>query len=624
MSNAAPSSSMKRVKGTGRGLQALALTTLVASFALVILGGVVRVTDSGLGCPDWPLCHGRIIPPFHLTTLIEYSHRLVATAVGVLVLTTAFVVWRSYRRERWLLVPATLGLALVGAQVVLGGVTVLTELASGIVLAHLAVAQALMACMVVVYVVARRGVGKPETQQKREWRKDRFAFLALGTVLATYVLLLSGSYVTTSGASSACGEWPLCQGHLLPEGRPPIVHMAHRFVAALVGMLIVATVVAAWRRRRREPGLGGMALVGGSLFLIQVFVGAANVWLGLPAAAKALHLALATAVWMALAALAVLAYTTQRAPASSSSRVAALSPRATPVASPRSTFAILSDYLALTKPPIVVLLLVTALGGMLLAAGGLPALGVLVAVMVGGALAAGGAGAINHYLDRDIDERMNRTRRRPVAGHRISPRNALTFGVVLSVLAFGVLILWTNLLSALLTLGGALFYIFVYTRWLKRATPQNIVVGGAAGAVPPLVGWAAVTGSLGLPAFYLFAIIFFWTPPHFWALSLLIKGDYARAGVPMLPVVRGLGPTKRDILLYTMVLVAITLLFFTIQAVGWLYFAVALGLGTLFLFLAWRLLRSDGIRGARPLYHYSLLYLALIFVVIMVDSTLGL
>ena len=308
-----------------------------------------------------------------------------------------------------------------------------------------------------------------------------------------------------------------------------------------------------------------------------------------------------------------------------------------PLSWPRPAFlhvnvlAMASDYLALTKPPIVLLLLITALGGMFLAAQGTPPVSVAILLLVGGAAAAGGASAINHCLDRDIDALMSRTRRRPVPGRRVSPGAALAFGVLLNLFAFLLLATGVNLLSALLTLTGTLFYVFVYTWWLKRATPQNIVVGGAAGAVPPLAGWAAVTGGLELPALYLFAIIFFWTPPHFWALALLIRDDYARAGIPMLPVVSGPAETRRSILLYTVLLVSLTILFITTQAVGWLYVFAALALGAVFLFLAWRLFaggesggHTGGMRRARVLYLYSLLYLALIFVSIIVDSVVSL
>ena len=282
------------------------------------------------------------------------------------------------------------------------------------------------------------------------------------------------------------------------------------------------------------------------------------------------------------------------------------------------------DYVALTKPRIVMALLLTALAGMFLAAQGAPDAALAAAVLLGGGLAAGGAQALNHYLDRDIDAVMTRTRGRPVASGRVAPQRALAFGLLLNVAAFVVLSSMVNTLSAALTLSATLFYVLVYTMALKRTTSQNIVIGGAAGAIPPMVGWVAVTGEIGLPALYMFAIVFFWTPPHFWALALLIKDDYARAGVPMLPVVIGVEETKLHIFLYTLMLVALTLLFFATRSVGWFYFATASALGAPFIYFAWRLLRGPADRGARGLYQYSLAYLGLLFVGIIVDSMVAL
>ena len=281
------------------------------------------------------------------------------------------------------------------------------------------------------------------------------------------------------------------------------------------------------------------------------------------------------------------------------------------------------EYMALTKPKIISLLVLTALGGMFLASGGAPDPLLTAVVLGGGALAAGGANALNHYMDRDIDRLMRRTSSRPVAAGSIPPTNAMRFGIALNAAAFALLAWFANPLSAALTLAATLFYVFVYTKALKRSTPQNIVIGGAAGAIPPMVGWVAVTGYLGLPALYMFAIVFFWTPPHFWALALMIKDDYAKASVPMLPVVAGVRETKRQILLYAALLFALTLMFFTTRAVGWVYFVGALALGAGFVFYAWRLMRKPGIEGAKAAYLYSLAYLALLFAVIMADSVAG-
>jgi heme o synthase len=276
----------------------------------------------------------------------------------------------------------------------------------------------------------------------------------------------------------------------------------------------------------------------------------------------------------------------------------------------------LLDYVSLTKPRIMLLLLITAAAGAFAAAGAVPPIGTLLGVLVGGALASGGASTLNHILDRDLDRTMRRTNDRPVASDRVSVPAAVAFGLALSALSFVVLAASTNLLAALLALAGNIFYVAVYTRWVKRSTPQNIVIGGAAGAVPPLVGWAAVSGGVGLPALWLFAIVFLWTPPHFWALAVLLKDDYAAAGIPMLPVVHGDRATARQIFGYAVVLSIVTML-----PIGWTTFGLVYGLSAVsldawFLLLAWRLVRQPSKPHARALFHFSLLYLAALFVAV--------
>ncbi|MGN6673652.1 MAG: heme o synthase [Thermomicrobiales bacterium] len=280
---------------------------------------------------------------------------------------------------------------------------------------------------------------------------------------------------------------------------------------------------------------------------------------------------------------------------------------------------VIADYVVMTKPAIISLLLVTTFGAMMIASRGFPSLSLVCWTLLGGTLASGGAGAINHYLDRDIDTKMGRTKGRPVATGRVAPWQALTFGIVLGALSFVQLTFTVNLLSALLALAGLLFYVLIYTLWLKRWTRHNIVIGGAAGSFPPLVGWAAVTGHLSLGALILFAIIFVWTPPHFWALALLIRGDYARANVPMLPVVRGPAETRKQIMVYSVLLVLVTLLLVATGVSGLLYLALAIVLGGIFLYDAVRLLRERTQRAARRLYLYSLLYLALLFLAMVID-----
>jgi heme o synthase len=362
--------------------------------------------------------------------------------------------------------------------------------------------------------------------------------------------------------------------------------ITHRALVGVAVPLLVATVLGTWFAHRESFAPAALALL--------LFVGALASWWS-----SALHLALAGA---ALAATVVVTARLHRG----------VDPK--PVA--------WRDYVALTKPRIMTLLLLTGAAGVFAGAQGVPDPGLLVATLVGLGLACGGASALNHVLDRDIDRSMGRTSKRPVAGGRVSPELALEFGLSLSALSFVLLASLVNVLAAVLALIGNLFYVLVYTRWLKRSTPQNIVIGGAAGAVPPLVGWAAATGNLALPALYLFLIVFFWTPPHFWALALLIKRDYAAAKIPMLPVVRGDRETARQILLYTVVLVGLTLVPVITGTFGPVYLAAAAVLGGQFLRLAWSLRQELTPRRAGVLFHYSLAYLALLFVAIAIEPVI--
>jgi protoheme IX farnesyltransferase len=359
---------------------------------------------------------------------------------------------------------------------------------------------------------------------------------------------------------------------------------AHSLLSALALPPLVALAVAAWVAHRRLLPATAVALA---------FFGAAAA-VTVPGA----HAALAAVAFAASLVLCVQVFR------------AAGAPKPAPEA--------WRDYVTLTKPRIMTLLLLTGGAGAFVGAAGVPPLGVFAAAMVGLALACGGASALNHVLDADIDRLMGkRTEKRPVAAGRVTHARGLEFGLALSALSFVLLASTVNALTAALALVGNLFYVLVYTRWLKRSTHQNIVIGGAAGAVPPLVGYAAATGNLALPALWLFLIVFLWTPPHFWALALLIKSNYAAAQVPMLPVVRGEVETTRQIVWYSLALVAFTLA--VGLSLGPLYSAAAAGLGAVFLALAYRLRRSPTRRNAAVLFHYSLAYLALLFVAAAVD-----
>ena len=281
----------------------------------------------------------------------------------------------------------------------------------------------------------------------------------------------------------------------------------------------------------------------------------------------------------------------------------------------------LSSLINITKPRIISLLLITAMTGMYLASqGNPPDSKIILFVLLGGALAAGGANSINNYLDRDIDLLMERTKIRPLAKGSIPPLVGLYLGLILNICSFLMLYFQVNLLSACLTISATLFYVFVYTMWLKRRTPQNIVIGGAAGAVPPVVGWVAVTNEIGIPAIALFLIIFFWTPPHFWALSILLKDDYAKAKIPMLPVVSSIQETAKQIVRYSIFLVLITIVFSLHSSVSYIYLSSSILLGAIFIYLSIRFKTESTESRARTLYIFSLLYLALLFLSIILDG----
>jgi heme o synthase len=358
---------------------------------------------------------------------------------------------------------------------------------------------------------------------------------------------------------------------------------AHRLLAALALPPLVALLGAGWWAHRRLLPATVLALVSfGAAALLT---------------SEVIHVTMAGLAFAASLAVVAAAFRSSRAP--------------------RGAW---RDYVTLTKPRIMTLLLLTGLCGMFVGAHGVPPVMLTIATMTGLALACGGASALNHVLDRDIDRLMGeRTRARPVAAERVPPSHALEFGLALSAFSFVLLAAAVNVLTAALALVGNLFYVLVYTRFLKRSTAQNIVIGGAAGAVPPLVGWAAATGNLTLPALWLFLIVFFWTPPHFWALALLLREHYAAARIPMLPVTRGPRVTTLHIVGYSAVLVAVTTAPFLAGPLGLGYLATALVLGAVFMRLALQLRREATPRRAALLFHYSLLYLALLFTAMAVD-----
>jgi protoheme IX farnesyltransferase len=590
------------------------IATTAMTLVLIAVGGLVRATGSGLGCPSWPRCYGRWLPPLSYHALIEYSHRLAATIVIVLIGAVAVTAWRRHRREASILYPALAAVGLVIFQAALGGVVVRGDLHATLVTAHFATAMLLVAVVLAVAINAFCSARAPSRASEPRVSRD-LSHLATVAAAATFVLLAIGAYVRGLGAGLAFADWPLMNGTFLPAaGRLATPHFVHRALTLVVGGLVLALAWRARRVERREPAIVAFSSAAAGLYLAQVAAGATNVWTRLSAPAVVAHVTLGALTWSATVGLAILAWNLSR-PAEREAAGGAPGEQAR-----RSAAETITAYLHLTKPRIIVLLLITTVPAMMLAAGGWPGSGLVAATLLGGSLAAGGANAINCYVDRDIDARMTRTARRPVPSGRISPAHALEFGCGLGIVAFAWLWATVNLLSAALAMAALLFYVFVYTLGLKRTTPQNIVIGGAAGAVPVLVGWTAVTGSLGLAPLVMFAIIFFWTPPHFWALAVRLRSDYARAGVPMLPVVAGARETQRQILAYSFVLVGVTLALYPAGRMGAVYLGSALVLGAWFIRLAVALWRTGSQRAARALFRYSISYLALLFAAVAADT----
>ena len=618
--------------------QRLAATTVLTTFILVVIGVVVRSTDSGVSCPTWPGCFpGQFLPGLDAGASVwfEWIHRTVAVLIGILVVGVAILAFLDHRDQPAILWPSLAAVGIALFQAWLGRETVLLGNSGPSVTAHLAAAMILFAVLIFALVRSffpARIAGRGASQ--------RFTLLAAFGAATTYALLLFGSNVTATDGALVFPDWPLMGGTFFPPLTDVTsAQVLHRWIAVLVGFIVLAVWIAARRTQREHRLLIRLAASAAGLFPIQAIVGGAQILGRLAAWTQVLHLALGAAIWGLMAALAFAAYYTARttseavgsgiAGAGTGDREAAtVEPTATtvePTATPHTVGDTVRSYIALTKPRIIELLLVTTVPAMVLAAHGWPRLDLVWWTLVGGSLAAGSANAINCYLDRDIDGLMTRTRRRPLPAHEVEPERAVVFGIVLGVLAFVELAWFVNLISAFLALLAIAFYVVVYTMILKRTTPQNIVIGGAAGALPPVIGWAAVTGNVGVPALLLFALVFYWTPPHFWALSLRIRKDYAAAGVPMLPVVRGIPETTRQIALYTVLLVAISLVLWSVARMGAIYLGSAIILGAVFLWQAYRLWRvgtsaEASTAGAIRLYRYSITYLSLLFLAIAVDA----
>ena len=592
----------------------LALTTTILTLGTITVGGLVRATGSGDGCPHWPKCFDRWIPPFTYHALIEWSHRAVGLFAIIGLCLTAVVAFTKFRGEKRIFLPIMLATPSIFVQAILGAIVVkvkttpsLTRFEPTLVTFHIATAMALVGALVYVTVTAYR-LDRPVSESEVDTGVAR---LAWWSAISVYVLILVGALVRGQHAGLAFPDWPLMNGRVFPGLQGPLAtHYLHRLVALEVGVMLGLFV---WRARRAEPrsAVSTFSLIAFGLYLTQVVVGGLQVLTRLKPAPVVAHVALSALIWAALvAAVAV----SRRAGAPEGADAPAIP---TPKASTKDT---IKAYIALTKPRIIVLLLITTVPTMMLAKRGMPSWWLMTATVLGGAIAAGAANTINMYFDRDIDSVMARTRKRPLPANNVTPERALAFGGILAVISFFFMVATVNTLAAILTQSAIAFYVLVYTLGLKRHTPQNIVIGGAAGAVPALVGWAAVTGNVGWPAVMAFSVIFFWTPAHFWALAMKYTRDYEAAGVPMMPVVAGARSTQRQIFAYAAITVTTTMLMWPIAHMGAIYIATAALSGAWLMRHAARLLRTGTPAAAMGMFKYSISYLAVLFAAMGVDA----
>jgi protoheme IX farnesyltransferase len=559
-----------------------------------------------------------LIEPIGSPAFLPYLHRFFAALTGLGLAVSLVYAWRLYRKYKWVVRPLITAGVLLVVQIIWGFVIVLQTGLPVLSAIHFALAVGVLALtvfplVILFYIDYGRQSGQAGDFQPRVnvSYNSPFSRLSLWTLMIVLLLFVSGTWVAASGSQAVCQGWPLCGGGI-PTDYFGWVNLIHRMITLVAGIMVGLLVVQAWRTQRSQTGILVATSAAGILFLSQALMGLVESVQGYPSYLVALHIATATAVWVALVIQVTLVGLAGRSKGSEQAEIL--------LWKDREFKGLLKDYLMLTKPIVVALLLVTTFAGMVVGAQSWPSINLVFWTLLGGFLAAGGSGAINQYIDRHDDLKMQRTAMRPIPAGRLTPGEGLAFGVAAAMFSFYLMVAMVNFLAALLTLAGIIYYVLLYSVLLKKTTVQNIVIGGGAGAIPPLVGWAAATGSLNVPALFLFAVIFMWTPPHFWALALVRRKDYARAGVPMLPVVRGERETRWQIFLYTIELVVLTLVLPLIGLGGGIYFVAAILLGALLLYSAWNVWKGEGNKGAWKMYRHSSMYLMFLFLALMVDA----
>jgi protoheme IX farnesyltransferase len=585
-----------------------AIATAIATFLLILIGGLVHGTGSSLACPDWPTCYGTFFPKMEGGVLVEHSHRLAAGTVMVGTIILLVLVSRSrlpsHRRLRPI---AWLALALVLLQALLGGITVMLRLPTPVSTLHTSVS--LLFFMTMLYLAVRSRPPRPAAAPPLPMLPERTVRLALVSAVAVYFQMVLGGLVRHSGAALACVDLPLCRGAVWPDAHPTVlIHVLHRLNALAVAALVIASSIATLRAARGRPGLRALAVVAPLLVLTQIALGVVAVLSFLDLVTVESHLGVATAL-LATQLLVVLR-----------GRQPSLAELASEATTPLGHLRWAADLVRLTKPRITGLVIATFAGGMWLAPGALPRWRIIMTV-IGTALVVGASNTINMFLERDADKLMDRTRDRPLPEGRVSPEAALALGTALVCASLPLLFLAGNALTGILA-GVAFFsYVGVYTP-LKRHSGTALFVGAVPGAIPPLMGWTAVTGRLGAPGLVLFAILFLWQIPHFLAIALYRAADYERAGFRTLPLETSERATRVHILFFSVVLVVATVLLEPLHVAGTVYAVAAVALGALL--VGWGLAgfrRAASRAWARSLFLFSIVYLTLLFVALIVDRT---
>jgi protoheme IX farnesyltransferase len=582
-----------------RVVHRFAVATAVATYLLILIGGLVHGTGSSLACPDWPTCYGTLMPKMEGGVLVEHSHRLAAGTVVILTLALAGMLTaardpalRPLRPFGWLAV------GLVFAQALLGGITVLLRLPTPISTAH--TGTSLLFFLTVLYIAVR---SRPVPAVAPASPPPAVARMALVAAVAIYFQMLLGGLVRHSGAALACTDVPLCRGSIWPDAHPTVLIQAlHRLTGVSVALLVVVSSTVTLLRAGARPGLRALALAAPLLVCAQIALGIRAVTSFLDLATVEAHLAVATAL-LATQVLIVLRADAGAVPG-------------------RVSLEWFASMIRLGKPRITGMVVITFLGGLWLAPGEIAHWRTIM-TLIGTALLVAASNALNMYLERDADALMERTRDRPLPRAIVSPEAALAFGAGLSCVGVALVFLGSNLLTGLLGLLAISGYVAVYTP-LKRYSGAAVFVGAVPGALPPLMGWTAVTGRLDLPGLALFAVLFLWQVPHFLAIATYRGADYARAGFKVLPLTVSVRTTRATMFAFSVVLVAVTIVLEPLRVAGPRYALCATLLGAVFIgWAAAGFRRAAENRWARSLFFYSIVYLTLLFVALVVDRTVA-